>query len=68
MNTFLINCIKDKLGEGVGIIVPDEATIHYKEAIVFALLGVLRIRSETNVLKSVTGAPTNSSAGVMIGF
>lgn len=68
MNTFLINCIKDKLRDRVGIIVPDEATIHYKEAIVFALLGVLRIRNETNVLKSVTGAPTNSSAGVMIGF
>lgn len=68
MNLFLIQCIQEKLGNRVQIIVPDAATINYKEAIVFALLGVLRIRNEVNVLKSVTGAPTDSSAGVMIGF
>ncbi|MFZ1808359.1 MAG: anhydro-N-acetylmuramic acid kinase [Cyclobacteriaceae bacterium] len=68
MNSFLIKCIQEKLGNKVGVIVPDSSTINYKEAIVFALLGVLRIRNEVNVLKSVTGAPTNSIAGVMIGF
>ncbi|MEQ8362553.1 MAG: anhydro-N-acetylmuramic acid kinase [Cyclobacteriaceae bacterium] len=68
MNSFLMRCIQEKLGKKVAIIVPDAATINYKEAIVFALLGVLRVRNEVNVLKSVTGAPTDSSAGVMIGF
>jgi len=68
LNSFLMKCIQEKLGNKVSIIVPDIATINYKEAIVFAFLGVLRIRNEVNVLKSVTGAPTDSSAGVMIGF
>jgi anhydro-N-acetylmuramic acid kinase len=68
LNSFLIKCIQEKLGNKVSIIVPDVVTINYKEAIVFAFLGVLRIRNEVNVLRSVTGAPTDSSAGVMIGF
>lgn len=68
LNSFLIKCIQKKSGDRVEIIVPDTTTISYKEAIVFALLGILRVRNEINVLKSVTGAPTDSSAGVMIGF
>lgn len=68
MNLFLIKCIQEKLGNKAQIITPDAAIVNYKEAIVFALLGVLRIRNEVNVLKTVTGAPTDSSAGVMIGF
>ncbi|MEP2670625.1 MAG: anhydro-N-acetylmuramic acid kinase [Cyclobacteriaceae bacterium] len=68
LNSFLIKCIQKNSGDKVEIIVPDITTINYKEAIVFALLGILRVRNEVNVLKSVTGAPTDSSAGVMIGF
>jgi anhydro-N-acetylmuramic acid kinase len=32
---------------------------------VFALLGVLRIRNEINVLLSVTGASTDHSSGII---
>lgn len=44
---------------------PDDELINYKEALVFALLGVLRIRNEINVLSSVTGASTDHSSGII---
>ncbi|MBK7385092.1 MAG: anhydro-N-acetylmuramic acid kinase [Flavobacteriales bacterium] len=43
--------------------VPDKLTVDYKEALVFALLGVLRMRGEVNTLKSVTGAKRDSVGG-----
>jgi anhydro-N-acetylmuramic acid kinase len=45
------------------IIVPDQRLVDFKEALVFALLGVLKIRGEVNVLASVTGADSDSSSG-----
>lgn len=45
------------------IVVPDSTLVEYKEALVFALLGVLRMRGEVNVLRSVTGAQTDSCSG-----
>lgn len=47
------------------VVVPDRLTINFKEAIVFAFLGVLRFRNETNCLKSVTGAYEDSCTGVI---
>lgn len=62
-NNFLLNCIiKNCNGE---IIIPDKKIIEYKEAIIFAFLGVLRIRNEINCLKSVTGARFNNCGGVI---
>ncbi len=49
------------------IIIPDNLTINYKEALIFAFLGVLRIRNEINILKSVTGAVSNSIGGALHG-
>jgi len=45
------------------VIVPDSMTIDYKEALVFAFLGLLRIEGKTNVLSSVTGAQSDSCSG-----
>jgi len=47
------------------IVLPDERTIDFKEALVFALLGVLRIRGEANALASVTGAKRDSVGGAV---
>ncbi len=68
LNVFLINLLQKKLSDSTLVVVPDSEIVNYKEAIIFAFLGVLRVRNEINILKSVTGAHSNSSAGVMIGF
>ena len=47
------------------ITIPEEQLIHYKEALVFALLGVLKIRGEINCLSSVTGGKKDLSAGTI---
>ena len=44
-------------------VVPSDEIIDYKEALVFAFLGLLRSRNEINVLRSVTGAESDSSSG-----
>ena len=45
------------------IVIPDKMTIDYKEALVFAFLGLLRMEGKTNVLSSVTGAESDSCSG-----
>lgn len=42
---------------------PKDEIIDFKEAIVFGLLGVLKLRDEVNVLASVTGAKYDHSSG-----
>ncbi len=60
-NDFLISRIKMlSIGE---IIVPSKQIIEYKEALIFALLGVLKMRGEVNCLSSVTGASKDHSSG-----
>jgi len=45
--------------------VPDPLTIEFKEALIFAFLGVLRIRGENNCLAEVTGATRDSCGGAV---
>jgi len=47
------------------IVVPDSIIIEFKEALIFAFLGVLRMQGETNVLRSVTGAVSDSCSGAV---
>lgn len=49
------------------IFVPEPLLIDYKEALVFAFLGVLRLRGSNNCLASVTGARANNSGGSIWG-
>lgn len=49
----------------VKISIPESNIIKYKEALVMAFIGVLRVRNEANVLKSVTGANKNSISGAI---
>lgn len=45
------------------VVIPDTMIIDYKEALIFAFLGVLKMEGKTNVLSSVTGASSDSSSG-----
>ena len=45
------------------VVIPDNDIIDFKEAIIFALLGFLKLEGITNVLKSVTGANSDSCSG-----
>jgi anhydro-N-acetylmuramic acid kinase len=47
------------------LIVPSSILIEYKEALIFAFLGVLRIRGEVNCLASVTGASRDAVGGAV---
>jgi anhydro-N-acetylmuramic acid kinase len=62
-NGFLIERIE--ANSPVQFIIPDKEIINYKEAVVFAFLGVLRDRNEVNCFASVTGASRNSIAGTV---
>lgn len=60
-NTYLIERMKHH--KAVEVVVPPPAIIDFKEALVFGLLGVLRLRGEVNCLASVTGAQKDHSSG-----
>ena len=45
------------------VVIPEKQIIDYKEALVFAFLGLLRLEGKTNVLASVTGAESDSCSG-----
>ena len=63
-NSFLMNCIQ-KYSDSK-IIIPADEVIEFKEAIIFGLLGYLRIKNKINVLSSVTGASSDSSSGSIV--
>ncbi|MDO9037371.1 MAG: anhydro-N-acetylmuramic acid kinase [Lutibacter sp.] len=62
-NTFLVEKIQSHTK--TKLIIPEEAIINYKEALVFALLGFLKDEGKNNCLKSVTGASKDHSSGVV---
>lgn len=60
-NKYLIERLQARSSHEV--VVPDKMIIDYKEALVFAFLGLLRMEDKTNVLASVTGAESDSCSG-----
>ncbi|MFT4830807.1 MAG: anhydro-N-acetylmuramic acid kinase [Psychroserpens sp.] len=65
LNSFLIDTLQEKLGSTTKVETPSKTLIEYKEALVFGLMGVLRLEQEINCLSSVTGAKRDSSSGVV---
>jgi anhydro-N-acetylmuramic acid kinase len=66
LNSFMVERIQDQLKElSIEVIVPEAKLINFKEALIMALIGVLRWREENNVLASVTGAKRNSVNGAI---
>jgi anhydro-N-acetylmuramic acid kinase len=63
-NDFLIERIQHHLPE-MKLIIPAAKILEFKEALIFALLGVLKLRGEINVLSSVTGAKIDHSSGAI---
>ncbi|MEM9361911.1 MAG: anhydro-N-acetylmuramic acid kinase [Bacteroidota bacterium] len=62
-NSFFIETLQEKLGDSFEVKIPDKTLIAFKEALVFALMGILREENETNIFASVTGATQNSCSG-----
>ena len=63
-NTYLLEKIREK--SQTELIVPDENIINFKEALIFAFMGVLRLRNEANVLCSATGSSENHCSGLLV--
>ncbi len=62
-NEFLMELIKEKVD--LEVVNPGDELIEYKEALIFAFLGVLRWEEQINCLSSVTGARMDNCSGVI---
>lgn len=62
-NSFLLSRIEQYSNTKINL--PKKEIIEFKEALIFAFLGILRSKNEINCLKSVTGASKNHSSGVV---
>lgn len=47
------------------LIILDNELVNFKEALIFAFLGYLRVNQQVNILKTVTGADSNSCSGII---
>lgn len=62
-NTFLMELLNNRSKHAFYI--PDKETTDFKEAIVFAFLGILRWKNVKNCLSSVTGSSINNYGGII---
>ncbi|MEN9333043.1 MAG: hypothetical protein RLY35_223, partial [Bacteroidota bacterium] len=64
LNTLFISRVRAKLTD-MELIIPEQELVNGKEALIFALLGVLRWENNYNALQSVTGADCSSTGGAI---
>jgi anhydro-N-acetylmuramic acid kinase len=62
-------CLVDHLRSETecNVVVPDDNLVNYKESLIFALLGAMRVHNECNTLSSATGATMDWVAGSLDG-
>ncbi len=65
LNSFFMRVLQKELGTTSVVKIPPAKFIAYKEALVFAFMGVLRVLEKTNVYCSVTGAKKDTCSGVV---
>ena len=66
-HSFLISRIQN-FNPNLSLIIPSKELIEYKEALIFALLGVLKEQNKINCLSSVTGAIKDHITGKYAGI
>lgn len=64
-NRYFVERLETMLLDKAQILPIGEQVIQFKEALIFAFLGVLHLRNEVNTLASVTGAERDSCGGVL---
>lgn len=65
-NTYLVSQLSEVLThDDIEVIKPKDEIVDYKEAILMALMGFLRIEGISNTISSVTGARTNTIGGAV---
>ncbi|AWW30521.1 anhydro-N-acetylmuramic acid kinase [Echinicola strongylocentroti] len=64
-NDYFIKQLQQRLGTMTEVVVPAPSIVEFKEAVIFAFLGVLKMNNEINTFGSVTGANRDSSGGVL---
>jgi len=62
-NLYLIDRLKQKTS--CEVVLPEEKLIDFKEALIFAFLGVLAFNGRTNILASVTGSTQDHIGGII---
>ena len=67
MNSYLVKAIASYAKDKCILKVPEKELIEFKEALIFAFLGLSRVLNKPNALKSVTGALHDSIGGALYG-
>lgn len=65
LNGFLMETLQQKLTDKTKVVKPSKTLVEFKEALIFALMAVLREEVAINCLSSVTGAKRDCSGGLI---
>ncbi len=68
LNHHLVKRIAFYTAKKATVVIPDKNTILFKEALVFAFLGLLRVENKVNSLASVTGSKQDNVGGAIYGM
>lgn len=64
-NDYLIGLIQNRTRVKLEIIVPEMELISFKEALIFGFLGLLRMENQPNIFCRITGASSDTCAGLV---